>query len=135
MKHVLDQHTPKISCELCDRQFKSKTGLSLHMIQQHTASYFECIRCQEQFRRRIELKKHLQSECLTVNGEETVCEFCTFVAISSKEMYKHSVMVHTAKYQPLKFIQCQKCTLAFREQEVYDEHQRYHQKIEGLLQQ
>eukprot|EP00092_Neocalanus_flemingeri_P003632 GFUD01003899.1.p1 GENE.GFUD01003899.1~~GFUD01003899.1.p1 ORF type:complete len:772 (+),score=154.39 GFUD01003899.1:38-2353(+) len=81
------------SCDTCDRVYKSKWGLKMHMKGKHSTYKSKCSDCEFESPTNYYLQKH---KILVHNYEKKFsCEDCNFFAIISGDLKKHRLRYHS----------------------------------------
>ena len=100
-EHVSEDNTKK-QCPKCEKVFKTKTGLNMHLKQHFDESLFSCLVCDFKTPQKLNLVKHTASK----HGQDTegrqlelsfVCEFCDFKCIAEHMLKNHVMRKHTQK--------------------------------------
>ena len=106
-------------CNMCDRTFRSKGGLTLHMKTNHGGDKpFKCMKCKMRFCLQDELSTHKQSSCPKVLKK--TCEECGKQCKSSRDLKSHQTEVHLVTYP------CSVCNRLWRTSEALERHMRKH---------
>ena len=131
IKH-LSEHIPqeaiKKQCPKCDKVFKTKAGLNMHLKQHFDESLYSCLVCDFKTPQKLNLVKHTASKHgQDVEGrplfENFACEFCDFKCIAEHMLKNHVMRKHTQK-SAMRF-QCSNCNYATVEKAALDKHMRF----------
>jgi len=131
IKH-LSEHIPqeakKKKCPKCDKVFKTKTGLNMHLKQHFDESLFSCMRCDFKTPQKLNLVKHTASK----HGQDVegrlldmsfACDLCDFKCIAEHMLKNHMLRKHTQK-SAMRF-HCTNCNYATVEKAALDKHMRF----------
>jgi len=131
IKH-LSEHIPqeakKKKCPKCDKVFKTKTGLNMHLKQHFDESLFSCLVCDFKTPQKLNLVKHTASK----HGQDVEgrllalsfsCELCDFKCIAEHMLKNHVLRKHTQK-SAMRF-HCTNCNYATVEKAALDKHMRF----------
>lgn len=131
IKH-LSEHIPqeakKKKCPKCEKVFKTKTGLNMHLKQHFDESLFSCLRCDFKTPQKLNLVKHTASK----HGQDVEgrlldmsfsCELCDFKCIAEHMLKNHMLRKHTQK-SAMRF-HCTNCNYATVEKAALDKHMRF----------
>ena len=131
IKH-LGEHIPqedkKKKCPKCEKVFKTKTGLNMHLKQHFDEALFSCLSCDFKTPQKLNLVKHTASK----HGEDVegkllemnvACELCDFKCIAEHMLKNHVLRKHTTK-AAMRF-PCSLCSYATVEKAALDKHMRF----------
>lgn len=105
-------------CELCDKKFKFKSDLSLHMMQHRGENPFVCNLCGKSFIRASVLRRH---EMVHSGERPHSCEFCK-KKFGRLENLKAHMMLHTGE-RPYA---CKECSMTFTHLSTLRSHMQVH---------
>ena len=105
IKHLSEHQSEeavKKQCPKCDKVFKTKTGLNMHLKQHFDESLYSCPVCEFKTPQRLNLIKHTASKHgLDVDGKPLdatfSCEYCEFKCIAEHMLKNHVMRKHTQK--------------------------------------
>ena len=106
IKHLSSQHMPeedqKKKCPKCEKVFKTKTGLNLHLKQHFDDSLYSCPACDFKTPQKLNLIKHTTAKHgIDIDGKQLVasfqCESCDFKCIAEHMLKNHVMRKHTLK--------------------------------------
>ena len=78
-------------CNQCERKFKWKKNLSVHIQTQHEGIKFPCVQCDKQFSHQTSLLKHFKSKH---QGIAYSCKQCVYVASECSNLKRHIQSQH-----------------------------------------
>ena len=93
------------SCNICQKVYKSKHGLSLHIKSVHEENRYPCDQCQYKAREKGHLKKHIQSVHMKVKYS---CDQCGKLLTEQGNLKRHIQSVHERMKYP-----CDQCGKRF----------------------
>ncbi|XP_061177470.1 zinc finger protein 91-like [Saccostrea echinata] len=123
-------------CKFCEKRFKQKGHLNVHLLIHTGARPFKCDICGKEFNQKQILKRHLlihrpnhleerqkSNQQMSTGSivEEYVCEFCGKIFNNKYNFQKHH-LIHFGE-KPFLCVECGKC---FRQKNHLDDHQRIH---------
>ena len=100
-EHISEDNSKK-QCPKCEKVFKTKTGLNMHLKQHFDESLFSCLVCDFKTPQKLNLVKHCASKHgQDIEGRELMlsiaCEFCDFKCIAEHMLKNHVMRKHTQK--------------------------------------
>ena len=100
-EHISEDKTKK-QCPKCEKVFKTKTGLNMHLKQHFDESLFSCLACDFKTPQKLNLVKHMASKHgQDIEGkqldESFSCELCEFKCIAEHMLKNHVMRKHTQK--------------------------------------
>ena len=100
-EHISEDNSKK-QCPKCEKVFKTKTGLNMHLKQHFDESLFSCLMCDFKTPQKLNLVKHCASKHgQDIEGRELTlsiaCEFCDFKCIAEHMLKNHVMRKHTQK--------------------------------------
>ena len=131
IKHIsehIPQEDKKKKCPKCEKVFKTKTGLNMHLKQHFDESLFSCLTCDFKTPQKLNLIKHTASK----HGQDVdgrmldmsfICELCDFKCIAEHMLKNHVLRKHTQK-AAMRF-PCNQCSYATVEKAALDKHVRF----------
>ena len=105
----------KLPCDVCGKQYLTKTALQQHVNQAHLdiKRHF-CDLCQKGFYFKVHLKDHMEN--VHERKHEIECEVCK-VKVQSKYMKQHMKSKHEEKYESQ--VQCNVCDKTYSSNQLY----------------
>ena len=114
---------PKMfQCEFCDKSFKNKNMLKIHLKATHNLSHL-CQKCTKSFETKDLLKAHIEGAHLD-SKKAFPCDKCDKILMSEFALKNHVTAVHE---KDVKVIKCYKCNKPFLTKKGLI----YHQKVCG----
>jgi len=131
IKHISEHIPPeahKKKCPKCEKVFKTKAGLNMHLKHHFDESLFPCLSCDFKTPQRFNLVKHMAAKHgQDVDGnvlEATLfCSQCEFKCIAEHMLKNHMLRKHTNK-SAMRF-RCSICSYASVERAALDKHVRF----------
>ena len=105
IKHLAEhipEETVKKKCPKCEKVFKTKTGLNMHLKQHFDESLYSCKSCDFKTPQKLNLVKHTASKHgQDIDGRQLdatfACEYCDFRCIAEHMLKNHVMRKHTQK--------------------------------------
>ncbi|XP_062571132.1 zinc finger protein 62 homolog [Saccostrea cucullata] len=134
--NLKEKPRPEHKCKFCEKQFKQKGHLNVHLLIHSGARPFKCDMCGKEFNQKQILKRHLlihrpnhleerqksnQQISMGAILEEYICEFCG-KSFNNKYNFQKHHLIHFGE-KPFLCVQCGK---SFRQKNHLDDHQRIH---------
>lgn len=152
LDHRMVEHKVGYACEVCNKRFKRKENIRIHMLTHETQGKFVCSTCGYVTKRRqcltIHMMRHedkwlcrcticnkgfqsyatLQQHMNNHTGERPfTCDICGRNYGNSNTLWKHSRMYHPEQFQNI--FKCKKCKKFFMRERSLREHVvKYHSK-------
>ncbi|XP_069102138.1 zinc finger protein 91-like [Argopecten irradians] len=124
-EHYLREHGGgnPFQCDLCDRDFKSRLGLKLHMMGHTGEKPHACTVCDKRFRQKISLMTHMKKHNIT---PEVVlsCNVCNAEFDTAVSLRGH-LQTHTRQKLD-RIIPCARCGKQFKDEKFYLKHLEAH---------
>uniref|UniRef100_A0A8D8PMX5 Zinc finger protein 62 homolog n=1 Tax=Cacopsylla melanoneura TaxID=428564 RepID=A0A8D8PMX5_9HEMI len=124
--HVIDSYineeNGQITCRHCNKQFLTKTSLTIHIkLVLNKSRAYSCPMCQEFFQMYSSLRQHIMNKHKSKTRAACVCDIC------SKEFaHPSSVLYHKATAHNTTAYKCPKCPKEFRHTQLLNRHQLVH---------
>ncbi|XP_063705935.1 zinc finger protein draculin-like [Culicoides brevitarsis] len=120
--HMHEQHD-LLTCDLCQKQFKTKMTLKAHFQARHMEKKppeIPCPECSKMFGTESQVKDHLQRVHYTV-GQKFQCEICS-TKFKSMQSYKFHMKMHQASLDH----RCEVCGNGFKTRAYLLQHMKAH---------
>ncbi|KAL1458324.1 hypothetical protein WDU94_008485 [Cyamophila willieti] len=126
--HVIDSYineeNGQITCRHCNKQFLTKTSLTIHIkLVLNKSRAYSCPMCQEFFQMYASLRQHIMNKhkSKTQIKASCVCDICNKVFAHPSSVLYHKATTHnTTAYK------CPKCPKEFRHTQLLNRHQLVH---------
>ncbi|XP_060076710.1 zinc finger protein 235-like isoform X2 [Ylistrum balloti] len=118
-EHVMKEHqgVNMFNCQLCERDFKSRLGLKLHMMGHTGERPHVCTICGKGFRQKVSLITHSKKHTEDIH----TCNVCGENFRKAISLRNHLV-VHTQ----VQIFRCVKCGKKFKDEKFYIKHMETH---------
>lgn len=128
VKHVAAHAENQMVCNKCQKSFKSRSGLKLHLQKHYEDDLHKCTVCDFKTPQKANLIKHLATKHKKgQDGEDLkmnkACELCSFVCVADHLLKAHMLRKHTSK-DHMKF-KCTHCDYASVERAALNKHVRF----------
>ncbi len=117
-------------CPLCSNQFKTTSHLKQHIEIHASLKRFQCLECQDSFRRKAELNAHVKCHKRKagelVKTDKVQCNLCSKYFIQASQL-----KVHIKRHLRDKRFSCDECDAAFITKRALKLHTISHRQKDG----
>lgn len=110
-------------CKVCNKEFKNMSSLYTHMNMKHSKKGVSCSVCDQKFRFKYSMKKHIAKVHISNELARYKCESCDFSVTTQLGLKIHQSKVHGSK---LNLFTCKKCKNTFSTKLTYQNHVATH---------
>ena len=128
--HRLNEMGGLLRCEHCDKDFKSREGLKLHVKAHFASEHVQCTDCDFATVQKANLAKHMATKhCKSVDGtdlkEDFKCDLCPFKCVAEFQLKNHKLRKHTDRSRMRFKCTETECDYASVEKSALEKHIRF----------